>query len=473
MINRLQPLNEAQIDKIHQACMYILNKVGIRFNDQEALDIFKQHGFKVDGQTVFFEERQIENALKTAPSEFTIQARNPEKSIKIGGRHLALGPAWAAPYVIDKENKRRTGTLEDHNNLCKLAQTSSVLDFTAGSMAIPAELSPKKAATEMLASSFILNDMPIISNPCCKENGREIADMAKIVWGREAADLDNPISIVSVNPLSPLSYADDTVAGLIEFARQGQALLISGMVLAGISGPVTVIGSAISELTESLAGITLAQLVRPGTPCVSGGTSCASDMRTGGVNIGGPEFIQFMSIATQMANHYDIPCRYGGGLTDSFTPNFQAGVESSFGILASLMTGIHFMHQACGILGAYSAVSFEKFVLDEETCGMVKHAITPLEVTDKTIGMNVIERVGSNGTYMTQPETFQQCRTAFHPSKLSARGTYEAWAEKDLDNIVERASRLVQERLDSYVKPDLDPAIEKDLRTYAQSKNDQ
>lgn len=472
MKNRLQPLDNRKVEVIHQACMRILSQTGIVFKDEEALNIFKNHGFKVEGKTVYITEEQVFRALETVPAEFTIQARNPEKSIRIGGDHFAFGPGWAAPYIIETDGSRRTGTIEDYEKFCKIVQTSPTLDLAAGSMIIPAELTPATAATEMLVRSFILNDMPLVANPCCRANGLEMADLARIVWGQEAATLDHPVSIVSVNPLSPLSYADDTIGGLIEFARQGQALIISGMVLAGISGPISVAGSAVIEMTESLAGIVLAQLVNPGTPCMCGGTSCASDMRTGGVNLGGPEFMQLMAIATKMAAHYGIPCRYGGGLTDSFSVNMQAGIESALAIGTSVMSGIHLMHQACGILGAYSAISFEKFVFDEEVCGMIRHAVRPLEITEESIGLDVIERVGSGGNYMMQPETARQCRTAFYPTQLNVRGTYEAWSEKGMGNALKRAARIVDERVDSYVKPDIDPAIEKELLGYAKKKAD-
>lgn len=472
MLNRLQPLSQDQIETIHKACMRILGTTGIAFKDEEALEIFKSHGFKVEGATVFFTEEQVLKALETVPSEFTIQARNPDHSVRIGGDNFAFGPGWAAPYIIDADGSRRSGTMDDYENFCKLVQTSPTLDMAAGSMTIPAGFTPVAAATEMLARSFILNDKPLVANPCCRENGLEMADLARIVWGCEPKDLDNPISIVSVNPLSPLSYSDDTITGLIEFAKQGQALLISGMVLAGISGPITVAGTAVIEMTESLAGIVLAQLVNPGTPCVCGGTSCGADMRTGGVNLGGPEFMQLMSIANQMASHYHIPCRYGGGLTDSYSVNIQAGIESALAIGTSVMSGMHFMHQACGILGAYNAMSFEKFLFDEEVCGMVKHAVTPLEISEQSIGLDLIERVGSGGTYLVQPETAKQCRSAFYPTKLNVRGTYEGWSAKGMGDAVSRAGKIVKERIESYTKPDIDPAVEKDLLQYASNKSD-
>lgn len=472
MKNRLQSLTGEQIQIIHDACMQILGKTGISFKEPEAVEVFKNHGFKTDGNIVFFKEEQVFNALKTVPGEFIIQARNPDKNVRIGGDHFAFGPGWAAPFVIDAAGTRRTGTLADQENFCKLVQTSPYLDLVAGSMAVPAEYSPKEAATRMLAACFTLTEMPVVSNPCMKRNGTEMAEMASIVWGQDVSQLDDPVSIVSVNPLSPLSYSDDTLQGLMEFARQGQALLISSMVLAGITGPINIAGTAALEMAESLSGIVLAQLINPGVPCVCGGTSCAGDMRTGGVSLGGPESIQLVGIAVQMADHYGLPCRYGGNLTDGYSINAQSGFESALLMAAPVLSGVHFIHQSCGILGAYAAVSFEKFVIDEEICGMLKTAISPLEITAESIGTDLIHRVGSNGSYMMQPETAMNCRTAFFPANLAKRSTFEDWKAKDNGNIVQRAAEYVKTRTENYVKPDMDPAIEKDLNEYVNRKNE-
>jgi len=473
MQNRLQPLKSDQIQIIHNACMRILNTVGVSFKEPEAIEIFKTHGFKIDGDKVFFKESQVLKALETVPSEFIIQAKNPNNNIKLGGEHFAFGPGWAAPFVIGTDGTRRTGSLKDHEDFCKLVQTSPYLDLVAGSMAIPAEFSPPEAATRMLAACFTLSDRPLVSNPCTRENGREISEMASIVWGRQASSLDHPVSIVSVNPLSPLTYGDDTLQGLIEFARQGQALLISSMVLAGITGPIDIPGTATLEMAESLSGIVLAQLINPGIPCVCGGTSCASDMRTGGVSLGGPESLQLIGISTQMAAFYGLPCRYGGNLTDSYSINAQSGIESALLMAGPVISGAHFIHQSCGIMGAYAAVSFEKFVIDEEVCGMIKQAVRPLEISEDSINTDLIERVGSGGSYLMQPETAMKCRTAFFPARLTCKSTYEDWEAKQYGDIVGRAANYVKERLEAYIKPDMDPAIEKDLNAYVNKKNRQ
>ncbi len=148
----------------------------------------------------------------------------------------------------------------------------------------------------------------------------------------------------------------------------------------------------------------------------------------------------------------------------------QAGSESALALSTGLLSGAHFVHQACGILGAYSTISFEKFVIDEEVCGLMKRALSPVDISEESIGLNLIERVGNSGNYMMTDETVMGCRTAFFPSCLAKRGTYEEWYKKDLGNTVRIAAKHVEERLEAYVKPDNGPAMEKDMERYVAAK---
>lgn len=269
-LNRMQLLDQDQVEKLHNSCMDVLATVGMVFHDSEAVEIFKENGFQVEGNKVFFNEDQVMTAVGQAPSRFTIQACNPVKSVVIGGNHAVLSPGWEAPYIIDHQGSRRRAVLDDSIALYKLAQTSPYLDMVASSMVFPEDLPPESASAEELAMCLIMTDMPLTTNPCNRKSARENLDMTAMVWGSQQAVMDNPVSIVSVNPLSPLTYTSEAAGGLIEFARSGQALLISSMIMAGLTGPITLAGSAVIEIAESLAGIVLAQLIRPGTLCVFG-----------------------------------------------------------------------------------------------------------------------------------------------------------------------------------------------------------
>ncbi|MCG8529574.1 MAG: trimethylamine methyltransferase family protein, partial [Desulfovibrionales bacterium] len=136
----------------------------------------------------------------------------------------------------------------------------------------------------------------------------------------------------------------------------------------------------------------------------------------------------------------------------------------------TLISGGHFIHQSCGILGAYNAISFEKFLLDEEVCGLVKRSLEPLVITEDTLSLDLIKKVKHGGNFMTLMETAMKCRTAFYPAQLAKRGTHEAWEAQNMGDNIAAAAELVAQRLDAYVKPDNDPTMEKDIEKYVAAK---
>jgi trimethylamine--corrinoid protein Co-methyltransferase len=240
--------------------------------------------------------------------------------------------------------------------------------------------------------------------------------------------------------------------------------------MAGGSGPVTLDGVLALQNAEILAGITLAQLVRPGVPVVYGSTSSAMDMKTGALSIGAPELSKNIHLTAQMARFYNLPSRSGGSLTDALAVDAQAGAESALALSTAARSGINFILHSCGILGSYIAMSFEKFLIDEEVCGMVRNMLKPLALTDESIDINVIKEVGIGGQYLTHPKTFQLCRTEFFMPTLMSRKNPDAWMKAGKKRIDELAEDKVAQRLASYERPEIDPGIEKKLTEYVEER---
>ncbi len=171
-----------------------------------------------------------------------------------------------------------------------------------------------------------------------------------------------------------------------------------------------------------------------------------------------------------MARYYGLPSRGGGGLTDAHVPDMQAGVESAFALMTAARSGINFIMHSCGILGSYLAMSFEKFLIDEEICGMVKKFLTPIEVTEESIDFDMIKEVGIGGQYLTQPQTFQRCRKEFFIPRLLERESYVNWKKTGKKRINTTALFYLDERLSRYTKPDIDEGVEKALAEFVQRK---
>jgi trimethylamine--corrinoid protein Co-methyltransferase len=440
--------------------------VGVAFNEEESLDIFKKNGFKVDGKTVFLSEKDVRSALESAPQRFTLAARNPANSVELGDDDFAFVPGYGAPFIITSDGQKREATMEDYDNFCKLVQTSKYIDMNGFMMVEPSDIPPETAHLDMLLSSIVLCDKPFMGSPVSKEGAQDAIEMAGLVWGGKDKIKDTPVSVSLINSLSPLQFSEEMAGSLIELARYGQACVLASLAMAGASGPVELAGVLAMQNAEILAGLTLAQLVRPGVPIIYGSTSSPMDMRTGGLSIGAPELSMLVSCTAQMARFYHLPSRSGGGLTDANFPDAQAGIESAMALITAARNGINFILHACGILGAYVAMSYEKFIMDEELCGMVKKLIQSIEISNETIDLATIEEVGIGGNYLTQPKTFELCRTAFFLPELMTVQDYDGWQSAGGKRADERASDLLNKRLANYEKPDIDSAIESELSEY-------
>jgi trimethylamine--corrinoid protein Co-methyltransferase len=466
----MQTFTEKELTRIHDTSMDLLKNIGVAFNDDEALSIFKKNGFKVDGKTVFFSEKNIRQAIETAPACFKVAARNPAKNVSIGGEDVAFAPGYGAAFIISRDGDQRKATMADYDAFCKLVQTSHTINITGFLMAAPSDLPAETSHLNMLYSNITLCDKPFMGSPVSRAGAEDCIDMASIVWGSKEKLKEKPVTLSLITPLSPLQYTAGMAGSVVTLTRYNQACIFGALLMAGASGPITIAGLLVQQNAEILAGVTLTQLVRPGAPVIVGGTSAILDMRTGSLSMGAPEVARISSATIQMAKFYNLPARSGCAVTDAHFPNAQAGFESALNLYVALRNGSNFILHAAGILGAYNAMSFEKFIIDEELCSQILESLKPVAITDESIDLELIKDVGIGGNYLTHPKTYEQCRTAFYLSNLVNRRGFPEWQEDGAQHIDDRATEILNERISQYVKPDIDPQIEKDLLCYIQKQ---
>ena len=462
MNTALMNINREALDRIHTYSLELLRDTGIRFPSAKALAIFKKHGFKVDGSMVHFEEKDIQKALQAVPAAFTIEARNPSRNIRIGGTNFVLAPGYGTPFIIEPSGERRNATVADVEAFCKLVQTSKYLDFNSAIVVQPHEVPAETAHLDMLLPTLTLTDKPIMGSSASEAAARDSLQLAEMIWGR----LDKPVMLSLINSLAPLQYAPESIDALMIYAAAGQPLIIHSACMLGSTGPITMAGSLVISNATTLAGICLAQLMNPGTPLVYGLAGGPIDMRTGGYVSVTPEDVKHVAIVSAMGRHYDMPCRSQGALTDSFCLDYQAGMESTVMMAAAALSGVHVCLHACGTYGSLLAMSFEKFIADEDLCGTVKKLIQPIEMTADTFALDLIKEVGPFGNYLMETHTVKRCRDAFFIPELISRANYHEWFEIPSQEIDNRAKNLLEKRLAQYEKPQIDPKLEKQLIQY-------
>ena len=455
-------LSQQALDTIHNYSLELLRETGIRFASEDALGVFKKHGFRVDNQMVFFTNDQINSALTTVPPHFSVKARNPQRDIVVGGDHHVMAPGYGPPFIIDMAGEKRHALLEDVHSFCKLVQTSKCLDFNSSIIVQPNDVPTATAHLDILLAAMTLTDKAIMGSTSSKTAAEDSLRLSEIVWGRT----EEPVMISLVDSLSPLQYATESVESLMTFAAAGQPVIIHSACTLGSTGPITIAGSLVVSNATTLAGICLAQLMRPGAPVIYGLGGTPMEMRAGGYINASPEDAKHTAIASALGRYYHMPSRSQGALTESFCLDYQAGMESAVMMTAAAVGGANVTLLACGTYGSMLTMSYEKFLADEDLIGAVKKLVAPIELTEDAFAMDVIKRLGTSGDYLMEAHTVNRCRSEFFVPELGLRTNHSKWKDMDPRDMTARAHDLLTTRLRGYEKPDIDPALEKDLAAF-------
>ena len=469
-MNYFEYLSQDDLQQIHSSALRVLESVGIDFLYEPAVDLLAKAGCKVEGRRVFFPPKLVEEQTAKAPSQFTLYARNAEKNVVIGAEHIAYVPCYGAPLVYNLDEGRRDSTLNDFVNFVKLTHASCYQDITGGLMAEPNDIPIARRGAEMLYAAMRYSDKPFMGGVLGAEAADESIAAAAIVFGSREEMAAKPPFISILGSRSPLSYDDRMLSAMMTYARAGLPQLISALSIAGATGPVTMEGTLVVQLAEILAGITLVQLVREGTPVVIGGQSTSAAMRYGTLSIGAPEMAINTAATAQLARFYNLPSRSGGALTDSKTCDSQAGSESMMGQLMTTLSGINFVLHSAGMLETYMVASYEKFILDDEICGMCKRIKAGENITEERLAVELIREVGPGGEYLTHEHTFRNFRREFFQPTLADRGNFSNWVKSGAIDIERRANAKWKEILADYTEPELPADVERDLRKFVDQK---
>jgi trimethylamine--corrinoid protein Co-methyltransferase len=459
-------LTKDQVEQVHDTSLQILEQIGVDFGWPPALEVLAKGGAKVEGERVFFSPRMVEEQLKKAPSQFRLYARNSEKDVIIGGNHIVFTPGYGAPFVTDLDGGRRKGTLKDFENFVKLIGASPHQDICSGVPIEANDIPYENRYARKLYTAMKYSDKCFMGSSMGQERARDSIRMASILFGSEAQLAEKPRLISIQVSLTPLKYDALMLGAIMEYAGAGQPQLISSLSMAGATSPVTLAGSLALQNAEILAGIVLAQLVREGAPVVFAGASSNVDMRHAHLSIGSPEMAVNTAATAQMARYYNLPSRSGGAVCDAKVPDAQAGYESMMSLLMAQVSGINFVLHSAGILESYNCVSYEKFIIDDEMCGMVKRIKKGYEVNADTLCLNVIREVGPGGHFLDTDHTFEHFRTEFYQPQLSNRDVFESWRDQGSPQCMQAANKRYKEIIETYEVPELPADVDKNLQKF-------
>lgn len=401
---------------IHNAAMEIMCDIGVNIHNAKAVEIFKKNGIKVDGITAFFTEEQVMHWVKMAPDSFTIHARNPKYNMVIGQDHINPAPTYGCAFIDDWDGQRRRGTMEDYIKCLKLIHAEENYFINGGIMIQPGDIPEDTGAIEMFYATLLYSDKAIMLPTGFKNEMVLMLEASGELFGGKEAMIEKPRMIALINTVSPLALDERMLDCLMLLAQYGQPAILCPATMLGATGSLSMAGTLASGTAENLAGIVLAQMIRPGTPVVFGIQSTAADMR-GGITFAcaAPEGTLMQGFGANMAKFYGIPSRGGGCQTDAPVINCQAGYESMLTFSSAYRHGINLVMEAGGVMDSVNATSFEKMIIDFEIIRQVKASFTPIVVNEETLNLEEIKEMGHGGSFVTSEYTLDNYQDLYSP----------------------------------------------------------
>jgi len=464
-----RPLSQAQVQEIHQASLTVLETTGILVENETALRLYREGGASVDGHRVRIPRAMVDAALKTVPHRVVLAGRLPEHDIVLEGRRVYAGTGGSPTMVLDAgADTPRPCTLRDVAMMARLADALEHCDFVVAPL-YPTDVPREDVPVNRFYACLRGTGKHVMGGVDSVAGARQVIRLGAILAGGEDRLRARPfISAITSWMVSPLRLDTEVTDILLEWCAHGLPVALSSAPMAGSTSPVTLAGTLVQLNAEQLSGIVLTQLARPGTPVLAGYIPGVADMRSGGYLGGAVEFGMMQAAAAQMAQFYGVPIYGSGGMSDAKIPDAQAGYEKMATFLLAAMGGCNYIHHAIGMVTNMSAVSPEQAVIDDEIVGMAMRVLRGIDITEETMAVEAIGRVGPGGHYLADPHTVRHMRSEFFYPRVADRQSRAMWEEDGRRDTRARAQERVAALLAGQRPPawpaDVDAAIRSEFR---------
>jgi trimethylamine--corrinoid protein Co-methyltransferase len=462
---RYEILSADSIAVLDRGWRRIVSEIGIQFAKPEAVELFAKAGQQVDGDVVKLDPEFVLEQIAKAPREFDVQARNPANNVHIGGDHMVFSSVYGCPFVREGD-VRRDATMQDFRQLTMLSQAYPELDSAGGVICEPNDAPLDSRHLDMIYALQTLTDKFYMGNVVSGPNAVDTIKMTEILFGGRDAIERVPATISLINCNSPLRWDDRMLDAQFEYCAANQPVVLTPFLLMGAMSPVTIPAALAQQLAEALAGIALAQLIRPGCPVIFGSFLSNIDMQSGSPSFGTPESALGLLCTGQLARHYGLPFRTGGGLNSSQTADAQSAYEALMTLLPTFLTGTNLVMHSAGWLEGGLVSCYEKFIIDVELLRELRVEFTPLEITEESLAFGAHAEVGHGGHFLGAEHTMERFRTCFYRPMLSSTANFERWLKLGGKDTAARAGDIWRAKLETYEAPPLDDAIRAELDDY-------
>lgn len=459
-------LDEEGLVRLEQQADWLIKEVGLEFReDPQALATWKAAGADVKGTRVRAPEGMIRELCRSAPAEFTQAARNPARSVRIGGTGQVFAPVYGSPFVRDLNGGRRYGSIEDFETLVKLTYMLPALHHGGLVICEPCDVPVSKRHLDMLYAHMRWSDKPHLGAITEMSRAEDSVAMARLLHGDEASQ-SGCVIMGNVNTNSPLLVDKVVTQAIRVYCGAGQGIIVVPFILSGAMGPVSTAASIAQALAEAMMCCAYSQLVRPGAPFVLGNFLSSMSLKSGAPTFGMPEPVMSNYIVGQLARRLGLPLRCGGALTASKIEDAQAACESADSMHSTVLAGANFILHSAGWLEGGLCTSFEKLVIDADRLGAYQVLLSGLPLDDDALARDAYREVEPAGHFLGCAHTMRNYQTAFYESALSDSENVESWEERGAKDMRRRAFERWTGLIADYEAPPIDPATDEALQDF-------
>jgi trimethylamine--corrinoid protein Co-methyltransferase len=458
---RLQVINDQQIEQIHMATLEVLERTGIKLTHPKALELLSGAGARVDGDRVRIPSWMVEDAIRKAPKRLVLGKRTGERSVTLERDKSYFGPSLDCIDYMDPVTHRRSRFLSRHvETTAALCDALPAFDWCM-TIGMAHDVAPELADRIVARKTMQFCEKPLVF--CCKDTNsiKDIYEMALLFCGGKDKFDRAPTIVHYSEPISPLVYYDPAVDKILFCAENNIPLINFPAPQACGSSPATFAGTIVQAGAESLSGLVIHQLVNPGAPFIYGAFATIMDMRTSIFSYGASEMSLMTGALAQLAQHYQLPFFGTAGTTDAKFCDAQAGAEAAFQCLSSAAVGSGLVHDCSSWMDHGNLVSPEFMVLANDIVTSVKHYMGGIPVTKETLALDVIDKVGPGGHYLTEQHTMDHFKEIKY-SELFERQVYANWEKEGSQTLEQRLQKLTLAKMDKRPEP-LSEEITKEL----------
>ncbi len=449
---RLQVINDAQISQIHEATLDVLDRTGVKITHPRALEILAGAGARINGDRVKIPGWLVEDAIRKAPSRIVLGTRTGKRTVFLERDKSFFGPSLDCIDYLDPETHERKRFISEHVKVtAALCDTLPQFQWCM-TIGMADDVAPNIADRIIARNVFENCEKPLVF--CCKDTNsiKDIYDMALLLCGG-IEEFDTVPTIVHYSePISPLVYYDPAIDKVMFCAENRIPLINFPAPQCGGSAPATFAGAIVQASAESLSGLVVHQLVNPGAPFIYGGFTTIMDIRTTIFSYGAVEMSLMTAAMAQIAQHYRLPFFGTAGTTDAKFCDAQAGAEAALQILSAATAGSGLVHDCSSWMDHGSMASPEFMVLVHDIVDSVNHYMEGIPVTEETLALDVIHRVGPGGHYLQDSHTMDHFKNVKY-SEIFERMVNEKWKAAGARTFEQRLQDVTLKKMAHRPKP--------------------